>query len=243
MPQSIGDGKGVAGNPSDQPNSAQGTTPGAHGPATPAPATPNAPTTSGPSGQMPLHILFFAVAYLAALIGMFIAYFTSPWLRMHIPTNLGPLPAGVGWFGAIGSVMVSLYGIFLYNQKWDTSYNYWHYCRPLFGAVAGSIGALMYLVLLHLGSSSSVKVDPLTFYVVAFVLGFADKSFMQLLQNVTTVIVKPGNQSVKAPQTTCPPAAPAVAPHSGTDARMGESPPATDDPPQAPTTPDAAPDA
>ena len=84
-------------------------------------------------------------------------------------------------------------------QKWETSYDYWHYCRPLFGAVTGSIGALIYLVLLHLGSASIVKVDPLTFYVVAFVLDFADKSFMQLLQNVTTVIIKPGNQTPKTP--------------------------------------------
>jgi hypothetical protein len=50
-------------------------------------------------------------------------------------------------------------------------------------------------VLLHLGSTSSVKVDRLTFYVVAFVLGFADKSFMQMLQNVTAVIIKPGNKT------------------------------------------------
>ena len=84
-------------------------------------------------------------------------------------------------------------------QKWETSYDYWHYCRPLFGAVTGSIGALIHLVLLHLGSASIVKVDPLTFYVVAFVLDFADKSFMQLLQNVTTVIIKPGNQTPKTP--------------------------------------------
>ncbi|MFZ0996349.1 MAG: hypothetical protein WAO09_10310 [Candidatus Dormiibacterota bacterium] len=185
---------------------------------------------------MPRRILFFAVAYLVALLGMFVAYFTSPWLRVRVPANLGPLPAGVVWFGAIGAVMVSLYGIFLYNQKWDTSYNYWHYCRPLFGAVTGSIGALMYLVLLHLGSSSSVTVNPLTFYVVAFVLGFADKSFMQLLQNVTAVILKPGNQSIKTTQTTSLTAAPAAATPSAIDPESGESPPATDDPPQAPKT-------
>jgi hypothetical protein len=62
-------------------------------------------------------------------------------------------------------------------------------------AVTGSIGALMYLVLLHLGDNSIVKADPLTFCAVAFVLGFADKSFMQMLQNVTRVIIKPGSQA------------------------------------------------
>jgi H+/Cl- antiporter ClcA len=146
---------------------------------------------------MPWHLLVLAVAYLAALIALFLTYVMVAWLRAHLPANLGQLPVGVVWFGATGAVMASLYGIFVYNQKWDTSYNYWHYCRPLFGAVTGSIGALIYLVLLHLGSASIVKVDPLTFYVVAFVLGFADKSFVQLLQNVTTVVIKPGNQPPK----------------------------------------------
>jgi len=191
--------------------------------------------------EMPRIIFPLAVFYLIALLAVFATYILVPGFRTHIPASLGPIPSGVVWFGATGAVMASLYGIFVHNRNWNASYNYWHYCRPFFGAVTGSVGALVYLVLLHLGSASSVKVDPLTFYVVAFVLGFADKSFMQLLQNVTTVIVKPGNQNVKAPQTTCPPAAPAVAPRSGTESESGESPPDTGDPPVAPTTPDAAP--
>jgi hypothetical protein len=190
---------------------------------------------------MPRRIFWLALAYLALLLALFAIYITWPGFRSRLPVSLGQIPIGVVWFGATGAVMASLYGIFVHNRDWNTSYNYWHYCRPFFGAVTGSVGALVYLVLLHLGSASSVKVDPLTFYVVAFVLGFADKSFMQLLQNVTTVIVKPGNQSVKAPQTTCPPPAPAVAPRSGTESESGGSPPYTGDPPLAPTTPDATP--
>jgi hypothetical protein len=166
----------------------------------PPPETQNASPPPKPSfGNMPWQILVLAVAYLAALIALFITYLMVAWLRSHLPASLGPLPIAVVWFGAIGAVMASLYGIFVYNQKWDTSYNYWHHCRPLFGAVTGSIGALIYLVLLHLGSASIVKVDPLTFYVVAFVLGFADKYFMQLLQNVAMVIIKPGKQTPKTP--------------------------------------------
>lgn len=190
---------------------------------------------------MPPIIFPIALVYLAILFAVFVTYILVPGFRDHIPASLGTIPSGVVWFGATGAVIASLYGIFVHNRNWNASYNYWHYCRPFFGAVTGSVGALVYLVLLHLGSASSVKVAPLTFYVVAFVLGFADKSFMQLLQNVTTVIVKPGNQSVKAPQTTCPPAAPAVAPSSRSDSESGESPPHTGDPPLAPTTPDAAP--
>ncbi|MGC2191601.1 MAG: hypothetical protein WA751_04640 [Candidatus Dormiibacterota bacterium] len=166
----------------------------------PSPEPPEATSSPKPElGDMPWPILALVVAYLAALIALFATYVMVPWLRSHLPVNLGPLPLGVVWFGATGAVMASLYGIFVYNQKWDTSYNYWHYCRPLFGAVTGSIGALMYLVLLHLGSASTVKVEPLTFYVVAFVLGFGDKYFTQLLQNIAMVIIKPGKQTPKSP--------------------------------------------
>jgi len=190
---------------------------------------------------MPPIIFPLALVYLAILLAVFATYVSVPGFRDHIPASLGTIPIGVVWFGAAGAEMASLYGIFVHNRNWKVSYNYWHYCRPFFGAVSGSVGALMYLVLLHLGSASSVKVDPLTFYVVAFVLGFADKSFMQLLQNVTTVIVKPGNQSVQAPQTTCPSPAPAVATCSGTDPGSGEPPPQADDPPPTPSSGDAVP--
>ncbi len=91
--------------------------------------------------------------------------------------------------------MASLFGVFVHNQDWDHSYDYWYYSRPLFGAVTGSVGALLYLVLLDLGTTNAVKVDHLTFYAAAFVFGFADKAFMQILKSVTDVIIKPGGKS------------------------------------------------
>jgi hypothetical protein len=149
----------------------------------------------GPSAVMPLHIFVVAVVYLVALIVLFVIYVSWQAFRSHVPASFGQLPAGVVWFAATGGVIASLYGIFVHNQTWDSSYNYWHYCRPIFGGVTGSVGALIYLVLLNLGSKSAVKVDTPTFFVVAFVFGFADKSFMQMLQNVTNVIIKPGGKA------------------------------------------------
>ena len=144
---------------------------------------------------MPVHIFVLAATYLVVLIAVFVIYVTWPSFRSHIPASFGQLPIGIVWFGATGAVIASLYGIFVHNESWDSSYNYWHYCRPIFGAVTGSVGALIYLILLNLGSKSAITVDSLTFYVVAFVLGFADKSFIQMLQNVTNVIIKPGNKT------------------------------------------------
>jgi hypothetical protein len=147
---------------------------------------------------MPVHIFVLALTYLIILIAAFVTYVTWRTFRSHVPTAFGQLPVGVVWFGATGAVIASLYGIFVHNNAWDTSYNYWHYCRPLFGAVTGSIGALIYLILLNLGNKNAIKIDSLTFYAVAFVLGFADRSFMQMLQNVTSVIIKPGNKPAQA---------------------------------------------
>ncbi len=147
-----------------------------------------------PLVDMPPYIFFIALAYLATLIALFVTYESWSAFRGHAPTSFGQIPVGVVWFGAVGAVIGSLFGIFNHNKQWKLSYNYWHYCRPLFGAVTGSVGALLYLVLLILGTTNAVKVQNVTFYAVAFVFGFADKSFIQMVQNVTAVIIKPGNQ-------------------------------------------------
>jgi hypothetical protein len=189
-----------------EPGPPAGNPPGAHDPAATGETTatdavaglqgkhPLSPPPGTPA-EMPLRIFVFAVAYLVSLIALFVIYVSWHAFRSDVPAGFGQLPVGIVWFAATGAVIASLYGIFVHNKAWDPSYNYWHYCRPIFGAVTGSVGALIYLVLLNLGSKSAVKVDSLTFYVVAFVFGFADKSFMQMLQNVTSVIIKPGGKA------------------------------------------------
>ncbi len=164
--------------------------------ASPTPEPGHAPT------QMSPYIFAAAMFYLVSLIAVFIIYACWPSFKHAVPTALGPLPVGVVWFGATGAVIASLRGIFYYNDKWDSSFNYWHYSRPMFGAVTGSIGALLYWVSLSLGNASPVKVDRATFYVVAFLLGFADKAFIELLKNVTDVVIKPAQKtSLKSPPT------------------------------------------
>jgi len=154
-------------------------------------------TDTEPLVTMPPSVLRAAVAYLLGLLTVFAAYECSSSMRSALPASIGELPLGVAWFAATGAVVASLYGIFVHNQQWRASYNYWHYCRPLFGAVTGSMGALFYLVLLRVGSKTPVTVDPATFYAVAFVFGFADKSFLSMLTNVVRVVIKPGNKGAR----------------------------------------------
>ena len=164
--------------------------------ATPPPEAPGAQEAAPaePAVLMPPKIFGWTLSYLVALLALFIIYVTWPSFRSAAPADFGQLPVGVVWFGAIGAVMASLFGIFVHNQKWDHSYDYWYYSRPIFGAVTGSVGALLYLVLLNLGTTNAVKVDRITFYAAAFVFGFADKAFMQILKSVTDVIIKPGGK-------------------------------------------------
>ena len=170
-------------------------------PAMSAPAAPAAPALAAASGSVTAHqhhrrvpksIVAAAYVYLVLLVALFVTYVTSKQFRADLPSTLGPLPVGVVWFGAVGAVVSSFRGIFAYNRSWDRSYDIWHYSRPLLGAVSGSIGALMYLVLLKLGSTTAVTVRPTTFYVAAFVLGFADKAFGNLLDSVTSLLISPG---------------------------------------------------
>lgn len=128
-------------------------------------------------------------------MALFITYAIWSAFRLHAPTTLGPLPVGVVWFGATGAVIASLRGIFLHSKEWKASFNYWYYSRPLYGATTGSIGALMYWVLLRLGNTGAVTVDRATFCVAAFVFGFADQAFMEMLKNVTDVIIESGQKA------------------------------------------------
>jgi uncharacterized integral membrane protein len=162
------------------------------------------PPASSPAGtqeqeqeqeHMPKYIFVFALFYLILLLVLFAIYTSSPTVRNGLPHTFGKLPAGIVWFGALGAVLKSLYGIFTHNGAWDGTFNTWHLSRPFIGAVTGSMGAVIYLVLLELGNQTAVTVDTLTFDVAAFAFGFADSAFLQVLQNITNILIKPGNKT------------------------------------------------
>jgi Abnormal spindle-like microcephaly-assoc'd, ASPM-SPD-2-Hydin len=126
----------------------------------------------------------------------------------------GVLPAGVPWFGALGAVVISLEGVFAFGQKgWDPKYNYWHIGRPLFGAVLGVVAFFTYvLIVMSSGSApsfleqdkapSSAAKDYIVYYVVAFLVGYREETFRELIRRVTDLILKPGTPSADDPAVT-----------------------------------------
>lgn len=144
---------------------------------------------------MPTRIFVVELVYLILLAALFIAYYTSDGLRDALPASLGPIPVGVIWFGAAGAVLAGLGGVYLHNRSWDPAYDFWHYSRPLVGAVVGGVGALLYYVSVSIGTKNAVAPNALTFDAVAFVLGFADDAFRELIRKVTTLLFGPGQKA------------------------------------------------
>ena len=158
---------------------------------------------------MPKRIFLFEITYLVLLIGLFIAYEVSGGFRDALPTSFGPIPIGVIWFGATGAVLAGLGGVYFHNRSWDPAYDFWHYSRPMVGAVVGGVGALLYYVSISVGTENVVTPNALTFDAVAFVLGFADDSFRELIKKVTTLLFGAGHEAT-------PPAGSQVGPGAGT---------------------------
>ena len=112
----------------------------------------------------------------------------------------GVVPIAIPWFGALGAVTISLEGVFLRNSEWDTKFNYWHIGRPVFGAVLGIVAFFLFVVIVSAAGttpkffddrSAPVK-DYIVFYVVAFLVGYREETFRELIKRASDLILKPG---------------------------------------------------
>lgn len=119
--------------------------------------------------------------------------------RVVVPPDLGPVPTGALWFGAVGAVLASWAGIFRHNADWQNSYNYWHWARPAVGAILGGISVLMLTVLLN--ATNSGTTNPGTpagthsrtlFFVLAFIVGYREATFRSLIGKITDLVLGPG---------------------------------------------------
>ena len=145
-------------------------------------------------------VLLVEVFYLLVLFVIALVYLTNlhTLLSFTIPSSFGPLAIGVPWFGALGAVMISLSGIFAHRSDWDPSMKYWHFTRPLVGAALGIISVLIFQAgILAVGSSltppSGVTAPTnLLYYLIAFLVGYREETFRELIKRLTDVILTPG---------------------------------------------------
>ena len=102
-------------------------------------------------------------------------------------------------------------GVFLWNSQWNKAYNYWHIGRPMFGAVLGIVAFFLFvLIVTTSGTPPKFLTAPATgtdgkdfivYYIVAFLVGYREETFRDLIKRATDLILRPG---------TPPPSGPAV---------------------------------
>jgi hypothetical protein len=127
----------------------------------------------------------------------------------RIPDPIGDvIPVGVPWFGALGAILISLYGVFDHNDRWDPKWNFWHMARPVAGVVLGTIAYLIFIGIINAtGATPTTGADAaegsgpvpvsnlIPYYVLAFVVGFREQTFRALIQRAVDVLLGPGEDA------------------------------------------------
>jgi hypothetical protein len=160
---------------------------------------------------------FLSTVYLLILGALLLAR-KFHWLGVdRLDARLGGIiPLAIPWFGALGAVAISLYGIFDHGgASWDNSYNYWHVLRPFMGAILGTLAYLIFIGFINAtttgttttGGTTITTTNPIPttavktipYLVIAFVVGFRESTFRHLIARVVDVILGPGIPGVTPP--------------------------------------------
>ncbi len=146
--------------------------------------------------NMPGWVYLTQLLWAIVLLGVFVAYIQGS-DRLDLPSSFGSVPVEAPWLGAVGGLLASLGGIVRYSVgQWEARFNYWHPIKPLMGAASGSVACLLVIVLAGTATGSSkVTIDPTALDGAAFIFGYAESAFRQLIKAVTDVFLKPGNSS------------------------------------------------
>ncbi len=159
-------------------------------------------------------VAFVEVLYLLVLFVLALLYLTPLGAAAHVtlPSSFGPLPVGVPWFGALGAVIISLSGAFDHRTDWDPTWALWHFTRPLIGVSLAIIAWLTFQAgILAVGSVPSAPApNPLNpghdvtaptnllYYLIAFVVGYREQVFRELIKRVSDVILTPSGGAAAA---------------------------------------------
>lgn len=150
----------------------------------------------------PGRVLIFDLVVLAALLSLLWLRGRSGNLVHDLADPLADfLPLIVPWAGALGGVTKSLFGVARYTADWDPKWNLWHALRAVLGAASGVVAFLIVVVVLKTANGTEVEAISLApealalFFVIAFVVGFKDKYFLELLSKVAGVLFSSGDET------------------------------------------------
>jgi hypothetical protein len=155
------------------------------------------PTVQAAKVMPPPSIFALEIAYLIALLAGAVAYSATTAnsaLHQLFPTTLFNLvPLAIPWFGALGAVVIGLYGVFDHKTDWDNSFLYWHIARPVTGAVLGVIGYLIFHAVVQTAGGPATNSNAVVYDIVAFLVGYREETFKLLIKRATDLILGPGD--------------------------------------------------
>ncbi len=151
-----------------------------------------------PCVTVPWWILLVSVIWLVLLVASFICFERIDSFADFVEFDLGPLPFESIWFGAVGGWLISAQGIFDHNHSWRRSYDYWHCVRPVLGAIMGTLGCLLFIVLNEAATKEAITPNPTFYDVVALTIGYREASFRQLITKLLDTVIAPGDKGKPA---------------------------------------------
>jgi hypothetical protein len=157
-----------------------------------------------PCVRVPGLVVAASVLWLVLLVASFVCTEKIDGFADFVEFRLGKLPFETIWFGAVGGWLISAQGIFTYNRKWLRSYDYWHYLRPVLGAIMGTLGCLIFIVLNEAATKKTAAPNAVFYDVIALAVGYREESFRKLLEKLFDSIILPGKatKDTKAPGST-----------------------------------------
>lgn len=149
-------------------------------------------------------IFVVQILFLVGLGALAVIYFSHRWPSDL--NSLGSIPIGVVWFGALGAVLISLTGVVEHAADWDGRLYLWHLSRPLMGAALGVVAVLILQAgVLAAGTPLTAETPGapknLLFYLVAFLVGYREETFRELIKRLVDLVFAPA----------APPAKPTIA--------------------------------
>ena len=162
------------------------------------------PDQTLPRASSRTSIFFIQIAYLLAL-GAFVIAYRVDWIDPR-RDFFGPVPFLVPWFGAVGAVLLSLTGVFDHRgRSWNPEFRFWHWARPLVGGIVATVSVLIFQAgILAVGGETPNQATTKTpknllYYIIAFVIGYREDIFRQLIRRVADLVLTPAGEATSAP--------------------------------------------
>lgn len=134
-------------------------------------------------------VLIWPLVYIVLLIALpiFRNEFSGS-LPHYILYPFDNMPLAVLWFGMLGGLMFSLYGI-VARREWNNPLDLKHVFSGMLGAVYGLISYLLIVLLINAVTiNNSFDRNSVAYLVIAFMFGFAQNAFQSMIRKVTNLV-------------------------------------------------------